>query len=185
MAKFIFSSVENFSSKKTTWDWSRIRDSYITKTRTLGKGCSENGCRENDNGNYVRYRYQVKNDKRQELVPAQFRSWYRTVPVCSYQCLNNKYWVLKAVLLIRIRFGSGFNGVSVSRSGFEIRIGIRIREGKNYKKKKIINFIFRSAGCSLWGLKASPVAWTSFKALTSHFFHFDQQSTGSGSHMKC
>jgi hypothetical protein len=82
------------------------------------------------------------------------------------QCVNNKYWVLKSVLLIRIRFGSGFNGVSVSRSGFEIRIAIQIREGKNYQQKlKIeiffIDFIFRSAGCSLWGLKASHVAWTS------------------------
>jgi hypothetical protein len=31
---------------------------------------------------------------------------------------------------------------------------------KNRKKDRI--FIFWSAGCSLWGLKASPVAWASF-----------------------
>ncbi len=29
--------------------------------------------------------------------------------------------------------------------------------------RKLRNFMFRSAGCSLWGLKASPVAWKSFK----------------------
>jgi hypothetical protein len=48
-----------------------------------------------------------------------------------------------------------------------IRIRIRIKEGKNYpekKKKKLINFIFRSARCSLLIAEgfSCAVAWTSF-----------------------
>jgi hypothetical protein len=49
-------------------------------------------------------------------------------------------YVIKSVFRILTRIGSGFN--QVSGSGF----GIRIQEGKNTK-----------------GLKASLVAWTSFK----------------------
>ncbi len=44
-------------------------------------------------------------------------------------------------------------------------IRIRIQEGKNepQKKKKLRNFLFWSAECSLlWELKASSVTWTSF-----------------------
>jgi hypothetical protein len=31
------------------------------------------------------------------------------------------------------------------------------------KRKNLRNFIFLIAGCSLWRLKASPVAWTWFR----------------------
>jgi hypothetical protein len=51
------------------------------------------------------------------------------------------------VFRIRIRIGSGFN--QVSGSGFHFRI--RIQEGKNDHKieKKLENFMFCNAGCSL------------------------------------
>ncbi len=52
---------------------------------------------------------------------------------------------------IRILIGSGFNRVSGSGSGSVFGIRFRIQEGKNdpQKKKKLRNFMFWSAGCSL------------------------------------
>ncbi len=59
---------------------------------------------------------------------------------------------------IRIRIGSGFNGVLGSGSAFAI--WIRIQESKNnqQKYKKLIMFIFWSAGCSLSRAEGFPVA---------------------------
>jgi hypothetical protein len=57
-----------------------------------------------------------------------------------------------SLLWIRIRIVSRFNGVPGYVSGFAIRI--RIQEGKNDPQtskliKKLINLVFRRAGCSL------------------------------------
>jgi hypothetical protein len=59
--------------------------------------------------------------------------------------------VLWVQIRIQIRIGSGFNEVlgSVSGSGFAIRMRIRIQEGTYDPEKKLRNFIFRTAGCSL------------------------------------
>jgi hypothetical protein len=50
--------------------------------------------------------------------------------------------IVGAVLWIRIRIGSGFNGVP--RSGSGLQIWIRIQEGKNgpEKYKKVNKFVF-------------------------------------------
>jgi hypothetical protein len=63
------------------------------------------------------------------------------------------------VLWIRISIGFGFNGVPgfVSRSGFAIRIRIRNPDPEGQKWPTKVRDVL------LWGLKASPVAWTSFR----------------------
>jgi hypothetical protein len=63
---------------------------------------------------------------------------------------------LKAVF--RFRIGSGFNQVSGPGWRFGIRIGIRNPDMIFKNRKKLRNFMFGSAGCSLF----FPVAWTSF-----------------------
>jgi hypothetical protein len=72
-------------------------------------------------------------------------------------------YILSTSVRIRIQIGSGFNQVSGSVSG--TKPGIRIREDKNDPQKKLGNFMFGSAGCSL--LRAEDffcglLAWTSF-----------------------
>jgi hypothetical protein len=51
---------------------------------------------------------------------------------------------------------------------------MRTQEGKidPQNRKERINFMFKSAGCSLSWLEASPVFWTSFMSLRDKFIEF-------------
>ncbi len=66
----------------------------------------------------------------------------------------NFYWNLSldgcGLLWIRIQWGPWIR----------IRTGFRRTKMTHKLRKMLINFIFLSARCLFWGLKASPVAWT-------------------------
>jgi hypothetical protein len=62
---------------------------------------------------------------------------------------------LEAVLWIRIRIGSGFNGVPESVSGSGSR-----RAKMTHKQKKVHKLNFLKCWMFFLGQKASPVAWT-------------------------
>ncbi len=104
-------------------------------------------------------------------ISAWWILWITNSFVLSEQ-LNNTllyrtFFVLPGTSVwIRIRIRTGFNQVSGPRSGSRSGFGIhiRIQEGKNYrqKRKEFRIWCFEVLNVLISGLKALPVAWTSF-----------------------